>query len=94
MCKKTNHSPNICSLCGRNVSGAVMFCSEECMEVHYDYVLLDVSKRWVHNTLLKIPCPERYSAIVAFGKRHKYSLKLLKKKLSEKFKIDICEGNR
>ena len=92
MCSSSNTTKRICKLCGTKVSGNAMFCSDDCYEGHYDYILVDVSRRWVVNTLLKIDCPERYNAIVAYGKRHSFSLKLLKKKLVEKFNVDICKG--
>lgn len=92
VCSNKKQNVNRCSLCGKNVSGSAMFCSEECMERHYDYVLIDIPRRWVENTLVKISCPDRYDAIVTYSKRHSFDLQLLKKKLREKFKIDICRG--
>jgi len=62
------------------------------MERHYDYVLIDIPRRWVENTLKRIECPGRYDAIVAYSKRHSFDLQLLKKKLKEKYKLDICRG--
>jgi len=92
MCVNKNFVRTGCKLCGNKVVGNAMFCSEECNEGHYDYILVDVSKRWVANTLSKIECPDRYDAIVAYANRHSFDIKLLKKKLKEKFNIDTCRG--
>ncbi len=83
---------NVCNMCGTEVPGTAMFCSEECNERHYDYILVDIPRRWVDNTLLRLECPERYQAIVAYSKRHSFELQLVKKKLKEKFNINICRG--
>lgn len=92
MCSSKKNIKNKCCLCGQSVVGNAMFCSEDCSERHYDYVLIDVPKRWVQNTLVKIECPERYDVVVAYAKRHNFDLQLLKKKLKEKHNVDICRG--
>jgi hypothetical protein len=87
-------SGNNCALCGAKVNGSAMFCSDECNERHYDYVLVDIPRRWVDNTLRRLSCPERYTAIVQYSKRHSFDLQLVKKKLVEKYEIDICRRYR
>ncbi len=92
MCYIKKNTTNVCTLCGKGIASNLMFCSEECSERHYDYILIDIPRRWVDNTLKKIKCPERYDAVVGYSKRHSYDLHLLKKKLVEKFNVDICRG--
>lgn len=79
-------------MCGVELKGTAMFCSDECYEDHYDYILVDVPRGWVNNTLLRLKCPQRNDAIVSYAKRHNFSLKFLRKKLKEKFNLDICRG--
>jgi len=92
VCSKSKTGKNYCLLCNAEVAGRAIFCSAECEERHYDYILIDVPRRWVSNTLERLKCPERYYAIVAYSKRHSYDLQLLRKKLKEKYKLDICRG--
>jgi len=81
---------NKCRFCYEHL-GSGQFCDEECEQDFYDYNNIIISERWVSRTLLLIECPARETEVKLFAKRHSMSLRLLKRKLKDKFDIKRCD---
>ena len=79
-----------CGFCDDVMNTSSAFCSTSCFETHCDYLLIDISPRWVEKTLRNLSCPKRYYAVKEYAKRHSFDFDLLKKRLKEKFTIDLC----
>ena len=78
-------------MCGEKTQNGALFCSKECEETHYEYVLISIPRLWIKNRVDKMNCYERYIEIVKFSKRHNMNLGLVITKIQREHSLKICK---
>jgi hypothetical protein len=79
-------------MCRGKTQNGALFCSTECEDIHYDYVMIAIPDLWVKKTLDAMNCYERYIEITRFSKRHNINQKLVETKIERKYMLKICKG--
>lgn len=87
---KKNISKNKCRFCLDRVSIG-RFCDKDCEHDFHEYSNININPMWVNKTLKKLNCIDQTEEIIKFSKRHKVSLRLLTRKLRNKFNIKRCD---
>jgi len=78
-------------MCFKKVHAGSLFCSEECEELHYSLVSIQIPIQWVKKHLKTAKnCKEAFIMAKDFAQKHNYNLSLVIKRLIRQYKIDIC----
>lgn len=88
---KSFKEKGFCKMCGKKTQNGAVFCSKDCEELHYEYVLISIPSLWVKNTLDSMNCYERHIEIVKFSKRHNMNIKLVTTKIIREYSLKICK---
>jgi len=78
-------------MCASKTQNGALFCSKECEEKHYEYVLISIPSLWIKNNIDKMDCVKRYKEIVKFSNRHNMNLELVITKISREYSLKICK---
>jgi hypothetical protein len=78
-------------MCRTKTQNGALFCSKECEEMHYEYVLISIPSLWIKSTIDKMNCYERYIEIVKFAKRHNMNRDLVIEKITRTYSLRICK---
>lgn len=82
-----------CAFCDAQMNDNAAYCSDTCFEINCEYLLIEISPKWVKSTLCKTEGAERVRLVKEYAKRHSCNFKLLKRKLKEKYDIDVYQGS-
>ncbi len=82
-----------CSMCSKKTQNGATFCSKECEEEHYDYIMVTIPSLWIKETISRIDCTKRMKEIRLFAARHNANIAHVIQKIQDKYKIELCKEN-
>jgi len=82
---------NKCRMCFSKTQNGAIYCSDECAELHYDYIAIEIPRLWVKNRLATASCSERYKMIIDFSRRHNYNIDLVVARIERQYLLDVCK---